>query len=317
MQYQTTLDALLKPISAPGSASGPMPSDSPDGLTIDQYGRSASHASLSARQARAAGWLTSVANLPTHSSGLQESAALSASLASRLKPHFATIGGTLWRVRWSASATPWGRLLFRAVCRSTSGKDCSGWPTPVSEPANGTPEAFLQRKRNAVAKGSTMGICLSDIQMVAQLAAWPTPNCLDMMASGNLENRKQKGGCSNLKDVAPLAASSFPDTNADVQSTLNATAPSAKEPVSATLASWATPQEADSNGSGINQHTQSLCKQARKLTSGPTPPGFPAGTGSGGQLNPALSRWLMGLPPAWDACAVTAMQSLPQRRKRS
>lgn len=41
------------------------------------------------------------------------------------------------------------------------------WPTPCAQPANGTPARFLERKREWVAKGSTMGITLSDLQLAA------------------------------------------------------------------------------------------------------------------------------------------------------
>ena len=56
---------------------------------------------------------------------------------------------------------------------------------------------------------------------------------------------------------------------------------------------------------------------AAQLAFGRTVIGSPAETENIGQLNPAHSRWLMGLPPEWDACAPTATPSSRKQRKQS
>jgi hypothetical protein len=60
-----------------------------------------------------------------------------------------------------------------------------------------------------------------------------------------------------------------------------------------------------------------LTGPTRLTASGELLTGSDAATESGGQLNPAHSRWLMGYPPEWCDCAVTAMQSFPSKRRRS
>jgi hypothetical protein len=95
-----------------------------------------------------------------------------------------------------------------------------------------------------------------------------------------------------------------------------------------TVASWATPAGMDfkSNEASEEHHQdrmnqsrgKPLSEQAHQLTaSGETPSGSPVGTVKRGQLNPAFSRWLMGLPPVWCDCAATATQSWPRSRKSS
>lgn len=64
-------------------------------------------------------------------------------------------------------------------------------------------------------------------------------------------------------------------------------------------------------------HAAVLTGPARLTATGEMLTGSLAEMESGGQLNPAHSRWLMGLPPEWDDCAVTAMQSMPKSRRRS
>ena len=72
----------------------------------------------------------------------------------------------------------------------------------------------------------------------------------------------------------------------------------------------------DPDGSTRSRLDQ-LPRQAQLAASGPAATGGTGATGSTGQLDPAYARWLMGVPPEWDAFACTAMQSVSRRRRRS
>lgn len=51
----------------------------------------------------------------------------------------------------------------------------AGWATPAAREAGGTPERFLERKREAVERGSRLGVSLTSLNLQAQQAGWPSP----------------------------------------------------------------------------------------------------------------------------------------------
>lgn len=91
-------------------------------------------------------------------------------------------------------------------------------------------------------------------------------------------------------------------------------------------AGWPTPRARDNHTEGQGQHSPSLPRLVERVSppepirimaSGQVLTGSDAGMEGSGQLNPAHSRWLMGFPPEWDACAVTAMQSSRKSQRNS
>ena len=73
---------------------------------------------------------------------------------------------------------------------------------------------------------------------------------------------------------------------------------------------WPTPSANEDAAGSLNGQMQWMLTHEAKSRD-------QIGYAAGKQLNPALSRWLMGFPADWDSCGLTAMQSSPKSRRSS
>lgn len=133
-----TLSDSISAISSLGSADGRLRCVAQDGPTVVRHGQRHAPASLSARQAKDLGLLTSGTYGPPHI-GLSASAVLSWCLASNLVALTRTTGSTLYKLTWKPWAMPSGRLRFRlrASARRTRETVLIGWPTPIASNGRG------------------------------------------------------------------------------------------------------------------------------------------------------------------------------------
>jgi len=264
---------LRNAISSQEEASGATPCAFPGGTMTDLFGPDHAHVSPSVLPESKKASPTR-ATFGRNGFGSSASAGLTASLVSRLMMQ--TRGSILYRLTWRATATPSGRLIYRlrASAVPTSVNGSTGWPT-VTTPSGGQSVPPGTTVTGRKPDGSKAQVTLKD---AATFCGWGTPTANDATGS---QYAYSQGDHSKIV---------------------------LKLPGEAMACGWHTPMATD--GTKLDATLLIVLKRMEAgreigLAMEARLTGYTEEMASGARLNPALARWLMRLPPVFDACAST------------
>lgn len=332
MSIQMTLWGFVSVTSSPESAVGLTPCGLPSGPTTDPCGPEAVHANPSPPLANSAAPTTSATFGPSLPDLLPR-VSLQSSLGNKLRQRLAETGSPLYALTWKEWDMQSGPPIcaLRASARRISGNDSGGGGTPGGPPhpveTGKTPPECLQPESIQTAQSAHASTSYPD--RLHSSDGWPTPNAHDPRLGYQRRRGDTKGSQKSLETVAVDALDA---TRGNTTMTHWKTS---GWPTATTMDAASAARHGYMND-GIERKAKSrrketltghsgttmldacrLCGPARITNRGEILTGSLAEMDSGGQLNPAHSRWVMGYPPEWCDCAVTVMQSSPKSRKRS
>ena len=190
----------------------------------------------------------------------------------------------------------WGRMHKQEAARLLA-----GWPTPAASDG--------ERSGSGITEGMT-GVSLTQM---SKMAGWPTPTA-KINAGGEYKDpekaiaRAMGPHANDLRDFVQMAGWPTPEAEEARRGYQNRS--NGKKGTQESMTTVAI------NSLGSKPHLPPH-GPARLTATGEMLTGSSAGMESGGLLNPTHSRWLMGYPPAWDDCGVTAMPSSRKSRQPS